>query len=1443
MKTITSENSRFPNPEKSVPNLVIVLWGKKRLEELSQQPSTPAIEQTIGRLNKLNSGEAIVEPPVIIDDNFVRICIISRAAQTLWFDEKVERIEFDQFLSAAFPDGAPNSVIARDEPYTIAELEELIRSERSVPIPGYINVKDTDGSIKKVIIADVLDEKTVHRENLFGEFVFEKSTTDIYGFDGDDRPTYPFKNLNDLSLAVTTIKDTFFKSDVVIHSIAINLLRSMITEYETPPKITKAVVAGDNTIDEVSDVANIDITNSLMVTTDKPANKDDLQVVSLEDEFGNVIDPKAYTTRVLATTDPKVLNVEISLNDYQRRFFAPDEVGKAFSFSVDLKIKGNEQATAVVLSQVWKNAGNTHEIALVGFDKSFKGIDKFPLNLSLISRATKKAVADLTPLKLVLDNTFDMNYGMPPTLVDDKYVLGTSDGNATIAFNLKQDEYGQLNLSFTDSRIVPSRYLIADPKAEYGVSVDSSVYDKDAKTITFSQRLTGEYGGSIGSIVKVVYEYKDVKIAINGAEPIPATVKADANVGNSAVDFTVPYEGDDRNLNCVITGTIIVGINSVSVPMSSDYLHNLVLLQILSTVNGKDGSIGYNAGQGHTVGEAGIVTNIAMTGAKAIITEAKENDAILSGSDNVPSVALIPSDTDATKGDLAFGMGKYFIPAFASSATPTRVFAFKGKLTGDNVDPEKCDYAVTTTRTFRLPADAYPMVDRVASVKDGDITLTFGLAKDGKAIPYLQPEVRDDYSDMLSGADVKVSAVGKVANNKIALTFKTSKTGVVPLNFVDPRIAPAVLNIAGSAAGWVGKADAPVVVKAADGTVTYSVLIVDKDGKALPFDAIQADFKKANFTIGGVAATSVETKLISGANPGVLVTAHGDTSGSDVKVAISGVMVIGDDSISVNFSQEDTINPITKITDVTVPATQAITVNTDKKYTVGTGSVITMSADDVDAGNIEITKMLDGSGLNITKAAVLTATAVAGDKTKFDAKIDLSNVVFPMSFSDPSGVDGNFDVTYGIKGNAESVKAGKLPYKLSRAAASMRPWIRKVTLGKNGKDDAVIDVAFLNETGACVAAGINQTFPADYKLYADSADNQLSYLGDEIKYGADSEGTFVASIKTKIDKFGNFLLAFNDKAFQTARSSIADPAGTYELRPLKQVVDESTKTITLQYELYKDGAKYTIYSGSILTTDPIVAKVDGTEKMVGGDDWTYDKVEAGVLSLNLYVDDVKVDHTYDVKGNFYIGANNVKVPFADAGTVKGTGNSGGGDDNGGNGGDTDPVVKNPTLTDKDGKVIEDGSTIKDNAPSFGGTGMKPGSTVTITDNGEKIGEATVGEDGTWSYKPDPALKDGEHKLDVTGTDADGKPTTGSTTVTVDTTGDDNGGGGDDTDETAEDKALADPTEGGKYSGPGESGFGSTMETYPEVTEAKPAYNLSATPIVMVFPYVEKGSID
>ena len=168
----------------------------------------------------------MIEPPILVDDDKVKVCILSRKVGTLWLDEPVNKITFDEFLSLAFPETLPNSVLYRAEPYTLEELEAIIDSERTAPVPGYIDVIDETGKTIKVIIGDVLDENTVHREALFGEFKFEKATTNVYGYDGDAYPAYPFATLNDFSLAITTIEDVFLKEDVVIHSVPLNDLRA-----------------------------------------------------------------------------------------------------------------------------------------------------------------------------------------------------------------------------------------------------------------------------------------------------------------------------------------------------------------------------------------------------------------------------------------------------------------------------------------------------------------------------------------------------------------------------------------------------------------------------------------------------------------------------------------------------------------------------------------------------------------------------------------------------------------------------------------------------------------------------------------------------------------------------------------------------------------------------------------------------------------------------------------------------------------------------------------------------------------------------------------------------------------------------------------------------------------------------------------------------------------
>ncbi|WP_371365427.1 Ig-like domain-containing protein [Pseudomonas sp. QL9] len=68
--------------------------------------------------------------------------------------------------------------------------------------------------------------------------------------------------------------------------------------------------------------------------------------------------------------------------------------------------------------------------------------------------------------------------------------------------------------------------------------------------------------------------------------------------------------------------------------------------------------------------------------------------------------------------------------------------------------------------------------------------------------------------------------------------------------------------------------------------------------------------------------------------------------------------------------------------------------------------------------------------------------------------------------------------------------------------------------------------------------------------------------------------------------------------------------------------------------------------------------------------------------------------------------------------------------------------------------VDSGESTDDNQPTLSGEG-EPGDTVTIIDNGNVIGEAVVGEDGTWSFTPEEALEDGEHVFEVVVTDPAG----------------------------------------------------------------------------------------
>ncbi|GFE73806.1 Ig-like domain-containing protein [Novosphingobium sp. TCA1] len=119
--------------------------------------------------------------------------------------------------------------------------------------------------------------------------------------------------------------------------------------------------------------------------------------------------------------------------------------------------------------------------------------------------------------------------------------------------------------------------------------------------------------------------------------------------------------------------------------------------------------------------------------------------------------------------------------------------------------------------------------------------------------------------------------------------------------------------------------------------------------------------------------------------------------------------------------------------------------------------------------------------------------------------------------------------------------------------------------------------------------------------------------------------------------------------------------------------------------------------------------------------------------------------------------------LAVGGGVAAAASGGGGGGNGGGTGNPPPDTTAPAVpvfsgaSDDAAPVtgpLVAGSSTNDSTPTFRGTG-EPGATVTVFDNGTRIGTATVGADGNWSFTPSTPLGDGAHSLTFTATDAAG----------------------------------------------------------------------------------------
>ncbi|WPN65636.1 Ig-like domain-containing protein [Pseudomonas sp. P9_32] len=84
-----------------------------------------------------------------------------------------------------------------------------------------------------------------------------------------------------------------------------------------------------------------------------------------------------------------------------------------------------------------------------------------------------------------------------------------------------------------------------------------------------------------------------------------------------------------------------------------------------------------------------------------------------------------------------------------------------------------------------------------------------------------------------------------------------------------------------------------------------------------------------------------------------------------------------------------------------------------------------------------------------------------------------------------------------------------------------------------------------------------------------------------------------------------------------------------------------------------------------------------------------------------------------------------------------------------------PVIDDITYDFGGSGSVPDGALIRDNTPTLQGSNLRPGDTVHIYDGKNRIGTATVAEDGSWSFTPKP-LADADHSFSIVVEGSDGE---------------------------------------------------------------------------------------
>ncbi|MDF7657662.1 Ig-like domain-containing protein [Erwiniaceae bacterium L1_54_6] len=499
----------------------------------------------------------------------------------------------------------------------------------------------------------------------------------------------------------------------------------------------------------------------------------------------------------------------------------------------------------------------------------------------------------------------------------------------------------------------------------------------------------------------------------------------------------------------------------------------------------------------------------------------------------------------------------------------------------------------------------------------------------------------------------------------------------------------------------------------------YDIAIFDKDGNRITGDTTNI----ATPVIQGKAEPGMTVTIKDGDN--VIGSAVVDGNG-DWQITPDVPLAEGDSNLQV-----DVTNPGGNST------TSDITLNVDTTPPPGTLSDLQLINDNDPANPVAIT---DG----ITNDATPTITGTVADAEAGD-RVVIKDGDKVLGYAD---IDANGHWTYTPDhdlGEGQHQLTAELQDAAGNSGASQQVDLQVDTTPPDAAQNITVDD---RDGNANSGTNTNDSTPAIHGQ-AEPGSTVTIKDGDTVIGSAvvDGNGDWQITPNAPLGEGGNELVV-----------EVTDPAGNSAQSDLTITVDttppDSVSTIRIANDANEtiDGSKPTNdstphISGHVDGAQPgdkVIVKDDG--KVLGeaaideNGDWQFTPQPA------LGDGDHKITATVtDAAGNQ--GTPSTRIDYTQ---------------------DTQAPTSTSTLeiTNDDGGIINGTNPTNDSTPHIGGhvAGAQAGDKVIIKDDGKVLGEAAIDANGDWTFIPDPALGDGEHKITATVADEAGNQGTPSYTV-------------------------------------------------------------------------------